>query len=131
VREVETSILKSVKKNLGLELDYDVFDAEVSMHINSALSTLSQLGFGPNGGFAIESDEETWDQFSYGEVAELNQIKAYVYLKVRNLFDPPTTSYVMKAFSDQIQELETRLSMLREGREWVNPMAATDGSGCR
>lgn len=118
---MEASILKSVKKNLGLELDYTAFDAEVSMHVNSALSTLSQLGFGPNGGFAIDDVTEVWDDFFVGTVAELSQIKTYVYLKVRNLFDPPTTSYVMAAFSSQIQELETRLSIMREGWEWEDP----------
>lgn len=119
---MEASILKSVKKNLGLELEYTAFDAEVSMHVNSALSTLSQLGLGPIGGFAIDGVEATWAQFFVGSTAELSQIKTYVYLKVRNLFDPPTTSYVMTAFASQIQELETRLSMMREGREWVNPI---------
>jgi len=118
---VEPSILKSVKKNLGLELDYIAFDSEVSMHINSALGTLNQLGFGPPGGFAVDGDLATWNNFFIGTVAELSLIKTYVYLKVRNLFDPPTTSYVMTAFSSQIQELETRLSMMREGREWVDP----------
>lgn len=118
---METSILRSVKRNLGLELEYNAFDAEVSMHVNSALSTLSQLGFGPIGGFAIEDSTATWAQFFVGSVAELSQIKTYVYLNVRNLFDPPTTSYVMAAFASQIQELTSRLSMLREGRQWVDP----------
>lgn len=123
--EVEDSILTSVKKNLGLESDYDAFDAEVGMHINSALSTLSQLGFGPDGGFLVTGNEETWSQFVPDATKqELGQITAYVYLKVRNLFDPPSTSYVMAAFSNQIQELESRLSMMREGRDWVNPMPA-------
>ncbi len=118
---MEQSILKSVNKNLGLDLEYSAFDAEITMHINSALSTLSQLGFGPEGGFAIEDDSEVWSDFFVGTKAELSQIKTYVYLKVRSLFDPPTTSYVMAAFSSQIQELEGRLSMMRENREWVDP----------
>lgn len=120
---MEQSILKSVNKNLGLDLEYSAFDQEVMMHINSALSTLSQLGIGPEGGFTVEDEDEIWTDFFVGTKAELSQIKTYIYLKVRNLFDPPTTSYVMAAFSSQIQELEGRLSMMREGREWVNPVS--------
>ena len=44
---MEQSILKSTKNILGIADDYDVFDLQIMTHINSAFSTLTQLGVGP------------------------------------------------------------------------------------
>jgi hypothetical protein len=120
---VETSILKSVKKNLSLEPTYDVFDGEIIMHINAAFSTLNQLGFGPDGGYSIEDDVSEWTEF-VDTVNVLSSVKTYVYLRVRLLFDSPTTEYVLRSFQDQLKELEWRLNVLREGMEWADPMPA-------
>jgi hypothetical protein len=90
------------------------------MHINSVFSTLDQLGVGPEGGFQIEDKNQTWTEL-YGDDPRLNSIKTYTYLKVRMYFDPPTTSYLQKAFQDQIKELEWRLNVVREGDYWVDP----------
>lgn len=117
---MEYSILKSVKKNLGLEPSYIVFDGEIIMHINTAFSTLSQLGLGPDGGYAIEDDASEWEEF-IDTTTELSSVKTYVYLRVRLIFDPPTASYVLKSFEDQLKELEWRLNTLREGTQWADP----------
>ena len=53
---MEQSILKSTKKILGIAEDYTVFDLDIITHINSAFSTLTQLGVGPVEGFIIEDD---------------------------------------------------------------------------
>lgn len=116
---MERSILKSVKKNLGLEEGYDVFDGEVLTHMNTAFSTLSQLGIGPPGGLYVEDDSTEWDAIITSP--ELNSIKTYVYLRVRLLFDPPSISYVLTAFEHQLQELEWRLNTHREGTQWADP----------
>ncbi len=116
---MERSILKSVKKNLGLEPDYDVFNGEIVMHINTAFSTLNQLGLGPSGGYAIEDDTSEWGEFG-ATITELSSIKTYIYLRVRLLFDPPSTSYALKSFEDQLKELEWRLNVLREGTQWAD-----------
>ncbi len=117
---MEHSILKSVKKNLGLEPTYDVFDGEIIMHINAAFSTLSQLGLGPAGGYSIEDDTYAWEEF-VNATNELSSVKNYVYLRVRLVFDPPTASYVLKSFEDQLKELEWRLNTLREATQWADP----------
>lgn len=44
------SILTSVKKMLGIETEYEHFDADILMHINSVFSVLTQLGVGPASG---------------------------------------------------------------------------------
>ena len=117
---METSILKSIKKLLGIPEDYNVFDTDVVTYINSAFSTLTQLGVGPAGGFMIEDDSSEWADFLADET-QLNSVKTYVALKTRQLFDPPTTSYLISAMNDQVRELEWRLNVRREGTEWTDP----------
>ena len=114
------SILTSTKKNLGLDESYTAFDADIVMFINSTFSTLHQLGIGPDAGFAIEDATATWTSF-IGTDKRYNQVKTYVYLCVRLLFDPPATSYLIKAMQDQKLEAEVRLSIVREGDSWVDP----------
>lgn len=114
------SILTSTKKILGIAEDYVEFDLDITMHINSAFSTLSQLGIGPAAGFMITDASAVWGDF-LGTDANLSAVKTYVYLRVRLLFDPPTTSYHTTAIQEQIKELEWRLSTYREGTEWVAP----------
>jgi hypothetical protein len=117
------SILTSVKKVLGLDASYTAFDEDLILHINSVFSTLNQLGIGPDDGFAIEDATDTWDDFLVGDLRK-NSVKTYMYLKVRLLFDPPTTSFTQEAMKQQAQELEWRLNVVREGDEWVDPEAA-------
>ena len=112
---ISESILDSTKKVLGLETDYDVFDVDVIMHVNSVLSTLNQLGIGPDEGFAIEDATPTWSDF-LEDVKPLNNVKSYVYLRVRMLFDPPTTSFLQESMQKQIQEFEWRISTYRESQ---------------
>ena len=114
------SILDNTKKILGLEASYTAFDIDVIMHINSVFAILNQLGIGPENGFAIEDADATWDSF-LGDDLRLNAVKTYVYLRVRMLFDPPTTSYLMTSMKEQIQELEWRLNVQREGLSWTDP----------
>ena len=63
---MDKSILTSIKKMLGIDPDYDVFDVDIIIAINSYLMALTQLGLGPPSGFSISGAEETWDQFLQG-----------------------------------------------------------------
>jgi hypothetical protein len=119
---LETSILISTKKILGLAQDYTAFDPDVMIHINTAFSTLTQLGVGPAEGFMIEDETAVWDDFLVmTDDLQYNSIKTYVYLRVRMLFDPPATSFVIAALNEQIKELEWRLNVHREETGWVDP----------
>ena len=119
------SILDSTKKILGLDPEYDVFDVDIISHINSAFFTLNQLGVGPAEGFMILDNTSPWTWFSEG-VVNLNAVKTYVYLRVRLLFDPPQTSFAISAMEKQIQELEWRLNVHREGVTYPwNPTTST------
>lgn len=114
------SILNDVKKMCNIAADDTSFDIDVIIHTNSAFSTLTQLGLGPESGFMIENSAATWDTF-IGNNPKLNMVKSYVYLKVRTIFDPPQTSYQIEAMNKQIEELEVRLNIERESVQWMNP----------
>jgi hypothetical protein len=120
---METSILTSTKKTLGLDSAYTVFDLDIITFINSAFSTLTDLGVGPAEGFMIEDDSLKWEDYisDATKVDQLNHAKVYVYLRTRILFDPPTTAYLQTAFEKQLEELEWRLNVEREATEYVDP----------
>lgn len=112
----QKSILTSIKKLLGVPEEYDVFDTDIIIHINSAFSTLNQLGVGPPEGFFIEDATEQWGMF-LGDDQQINSVKTYVYLKVRLLFDPPTTSFAIDAMKKSAEEYEWRLNAKVDVRE--------------
>lgn len=112
-------ILEDTKKVLNLPASQTHFDADVILHINSVLSTLNQLGVGPANGLQIEDDTTTWDDLFTD--LRFNFVKSYVYLRVRMLFDPPQTSFLLEAFKQQYEELEWRINVLREQTDWTDP----------
>ena len=116
---MDKSILNNTKKMLGLAESYEAFDLDVMIHINAVFSTLNQLGIGPVEGFMIEDDILTWDDFVAPADPNYNAIKTYVYLRVRLLFDPPTTSFAIAAMQKQVEELEWRLNVNREEASWT------------
>lgn len=103
------SILTSIKKLLGITEEYEHFDPDIIVHINSAFMILNQLGVGPEEGFSIKDKSSTWDEFLSG--SNLEAVKTYVYLKVKLMFDPPLSSTVIEAIKSQISELEWRLNV--------------------
>lgn len=112
------SILTSIKKMLGIDEEYTHFDADIIMHINSVLMTLTQLGVGPSEGFAIEDDTSTWIDFiPQISTAQLHAVKSYMYMKVKLMFDPPLSSSVIESMNRQIAELEWRLNVAVDPEE--------------
>lgn len=107
---METSILTSIKKLLGIAEDYSEFDEDIIMHINTVFLNLTQLGVGPTEGFSIEDDTTEWDEF-INDNAQLQAVKSYMYLKVKLLFDPPLSSSVIESMNRMIAELEWRLNV--------------------
>ena len=106
---METSILTSIKKMLGVAEDYTEFDEDIITHINSVFLNLAQLGVGPKEGFMIEDDTAVWEDFIDNSI-QLQAVKTYMYLKVKLLFDPPLSSSVTESFTRMIAELEWRLN---------------------
>lgn len=102
------SILNSVKLQLGILPEYTVFDQQLILAINTAFSILHQLGVGPKDGYAIEDESNRWDEVVTKQ--SLNMVKSYVFLKVKLLFDPPATSFVLEAYNKQLAEMEWRIN---------------------
>ena len=102
------SILTSIKKLLGIDAEYDHFDADIIIHINSVFMILTQLGVGPEEGFTIMDEDAVWSDFIQDK-KDIESVKSYMYLKVRLLFDPPLSSAVMESMKRTTDELEWRL----------------------
>lgn len=107
------SILTSIKKLLGIMEEYEHFDQDIIMHINSAFMVLTQLGVGPSEGFSISDGTAIWTDF-VSDLTKVEAIKTYVYLKVKSVFDPPTSSAVIDSIDRTIKELEWRLNVVVE-----------------
>jgi len=134
---MEPSILKSTKKVLGVSDGDASFDLDIITHINTAFSTINDLGVGPPGGFVIEGEDEEWESFfpneddPYKMKVMLAKVKAVVHLRAKMLFDPPTVAYMLTAHQEQLREAEWRLNVNREDSDWVdpapNPVLIVDG----
>lgn len=107
------SILMSIKKLLNVEHDDPAFDTDIGMMINNEFMTLQQLGIGPKEGFSINDADTKWSDFSDDKTL-IETVKAFVYLKVRMVFDPPASSVVADAINSRINELEWRLNIQAE-----------------
>ena len=107
------SILTSIKKMLGITEEYEQFDEDIIMHINSVFMILTQLGVGPSDGFSIKDKTNTWDEFIPTDNG-LEAVKSYVYMKVKLLFDPPLISTVTESMNRMINEFEWRLNVQAE-----------------
>ena len=107
---MEGSILNTIKQLLGIQSDYTAFDTDIVVHINSAFMALNQLGVGPTECFSIDGSGENWAEFVDKSI-DLEAVKTYIYLKVRTIFDPPSSSVVMEAMNKNISELEWRLNV--------------------
>lgn len=104
------SILNTIKKMLGMSADYTPFDTDLVVHINGIFLTLQQLGVSSASGFKITGSDEEWNELS-DDTNLLEAIKNYIYLKVRLVFDPPSSGTVADAFAKQIAEYEWRINV--------------------
>lgn len=106
------SILIYIKKVLGGLDEYDEhYNPDLIMFINSAFSTLAQLGVGPEKPFRIEDESAEWTDFDYQDI---EAVKEWVYIKVRVIFDPPQNSSILNALDDRRRELEWRMNVMAE-----------------
>lgn len=107
-------ILPSIKKMLGMDKDYNAFDMDVIIALNSALTIVYQLGVGPQDRpYVIRTGDETWSDF-FNDSDSIELVKGYLYLRARLLFDPPSTGVLHEAMERQIKEYEWRLNVQAE-----------------
>lgn len=108
---MEESILTSIKKMLNVGEDDTSFDVDITILINGVIKNLRQLGVeSTTEGFILKDKNDTWSDYIL-DIDELENIKTYIYLKVKIIFDPPANSTVMQAYKDLINEYEWRLNV--------------------
>ena len=101
------SILDETKRYLGLTSDYTPFDTQIIICINGAIMTLNQLGIG-TAGFEVTDNSQLWSALAEN-IGDIQQVKNYICLKTRMLFDPPVAGYTTNAYNDVLKEYEWRL----------------------
>lgn len=115
--ELMNSILGTVRRCVTKVIsdpeDQSVFDDQLILHINSAFSTLSQLGAGPEDGFKITGPSELWSDFVQ-DSKMFEAIKEFVVLRVQLAFDPPQNSFLVDAIKAQLDELWWRILVRSE-----------------
>lgn len=107
------SILTSIKSFVGVTAEYDHFDPQIIMHINSVFMDLQQMGVGPIEGFTIEDETSLWTDFMPAGI-NLEAVKSYMGIRVRLLFDPPLNSAVLNAMQAEANKWEWRLNVAAE-----------------
>lgn len=105
--EENESILRTIRKLIGPEEDYSYFDTNLIICINAAFSRLCQLGVGPETPFKVTGEEEVWTDFMDDGYQE--EIKQYIFLKTKLLFDPPANATIVNVYKEQIDMLEWTL----------------------
>lgn len=111
-----SSIMVTIKKMLGIAQEYNAFDVDIRVIINSVFLALNQLGVGPKLPFQITGPDETWSDFLGDQSELLAGVETYVYLKTRLIFDPPTNSFIVDAYKKQCDEFEWRFNQQVENK---------------
>lgn len=97
------TIFHDTKTYLGLMEDDTSFDSEVKDAIDNTLATATQLN---REVAVIQSSEADYPATPLGRI-----LRQYVNYSVRLTFDPPQTSFAIKAIEALKQEAEWRLTI--------------------
>ena len=105
------NILLTVKQYIGgFGADYTAFDTDLTILINSELSTLFQVGLGDNP-FKIVDGTETWEDLLGCSVTDIESVKELICIRVKMMFDPPSNSFVLDALKEKAAELTWRINV--------------------
>lgn len=97
------TIMEDTKTYLGLSEDDTGFEREIADAIDNALATATQLNREVG---TVLSHEDTYPATPLGRI-----LRQYVNYSVRLTFDPPQTSFAIKAVESLKQEAEWRLTI--------------------
>ena len=107
------SILSTIKQLLGISVEDTSFDMDIIIYINTVLGILTQLGLDEAGNEPIINKYTTWEDL-LDDRTDLEFVKTYIHLKVKSMFDPPSSSAGMEAMNSIIKELEWRINNFKE-----------------
>lgn len=103
----ELSVLNTIKTMIGPSALYEGFNVDIMIHINSVFAYLAQMGVVPDG-TKIDDENTTWSSV-VPNLNMLEEIKSYIYFKVRLMFDPPANATIVNAWQEEIKQLEFRM----------------------
>ena len=113
------SILTSIKKLMGLTEEYDAFDQDILILINSIFFELEQIGVKAKEGFVLSDKTSVWSDYSDDDRL-LNVLKPYIYMKTKLTFDPPTSSGALDSMNRIIDRFEWRINLYSDTGGTVN-----------
>ena len=98
------TILEDTKTYLGLPVDDATgFESEIADAIDNALATATQLNHEVD---TVKSHDDSYPATPLGRI-----LRQYINYSVRLTFDPPQTSFAIKAVESLKQEAEWRLTI--------------------
>lgn len=115
--EKVTTILDHLKSALGIGLDVTHFDDELITHANLVWIPLEQIGIEGKDDFDLAVNT-TWTDYT-DDVKLQNNLRGYLYMNVRLTFDSPTNSFLVESLKSQIAQLEWRLNVYANHKEYV------------
>jgi hypothetical protein len=115
-RPLEESILKTVRAYVGLDASDTSFDQELIIDTNTIFLALNQFGIGPKKCFRINGPQESWREF-LGEREDLDAVKECICIRVRLVFDPPSSAQVKESLSSTADQIEWRLREQAERKD--------------
>lgn len=107
----DDSILRTIAKMVdadGLEGGDQYFDQDLTIHINTALFELYQVGVGRRG-FTITGEDETWSDYLGDDLPYLQAAKDFIYTSTKLIFDPPQSTAMQTALKETADRILYRL----------------------
>lgn len=101
-------ILESVKDYCEIADCEADFDNRIIDHINAQFAVLFQNGVGPTAGYAIDTGEETWTEFTEDPVLR-SMVREYIKIGTKLEFDPPQSTALLQQLNERHKELEWRV----------------------
>ena len=112
---IQNSILLLTKKKIGISPDDNAFDDDIITDINAVIFSLNMIGIGEEG-FSISDASATWTDLLGKDTKIYEAVKTFIYLKVKLMFDPPSSSFVVSALEKQNSEIEWKLNFKYESK---------------
>ena len=112
----DQSILTSVKKALGVNVDDSSFNPDILLHVNGALGDINQVGVGNP---LMVYEEETWNDFlpiTQSQRELIGYVLQYVSIKTKILFDPPAPA-TLTVMESTAKEILWRIEFGRRDKE--------------
>jgi hypothetical protein len=99
--------------------------------INSCIRDIHQLGVGEET-YSVTDSSQTWTEYLGAMSGMYDDVKSYIYYKVRLAFNPPSNSFVVKSYEDLLKENAFRILVaadIRKIRQTANASEEDEPDG--